>query len=320
MKIFVLFIVIFTISCNSNSEKKIAEKTAAVIEIPKDKDIYDIEKNGRSFYDWYLKNDFPNCEIISDQDGKCTFDTITYFTNFRKLGTISEKFIKSEKDRLQMCQEFISTIDFSDYQNAEAYDYSEYCVDLYYMYWIKSQEPPNRFSTKNVKKISASKASVDIYESYGENETPLSTVSLEKENTIWKITQIKFINREDTPAPKAELYGQWQNSLVIMHVGKEGVAFEYHGQCMYFYPVKKISITEFEMIWSRDMDCKFDNGTANTFDLKNSPIIGKPFAKYTLKNNILYADYYYKEWVTAYTSKVQKDVFTSKYFIKNEND
>lgn len=73
MKIFVLFIVIFTISCNSNSEKKFAEKTAAVIEIPKDKDIYDIEKNGKSFYDWYLKNNFPNCEIISDQDGKCTF-------------------------------------------------------------------------------------------------------------------------------------------------------------------------------------------------------------------------------------------------------
>lgn len=38
-----------------------------------------------------------------------------------------------------------------------------------------------------------------------------------------------------------------------------------------------------------------------------------------LKNNILYAEYYYKDWVKKYIEQVQKDVFTDKYFIKNEN-
>lgn len=92
-KIYLLFVTILIISCNSKSEKKVVEKTISETEIPKDKDIFEIEKNGKSFYDWYFKNDFPNCEIISDKEGKCTFDTISYFTTLRKLGTISEKFI-----------------------------------------------------------------------------------------------------------------------------------------------------------------------------------------------------------------------------------
>ena len=307
------------ISCTSKTEKKAVEEAVAVTEITKDKDIFEIEKNGRSFYDWYFKNDFPNCEVISDKNGKSTFDTISYFRTLRNLGTISEKFIDSEKERLQDCQDFLSMIYFSDFQNAEAYDYSDYCGDIYFMYWIKSQEPPNNFITKNVKKITTDKASLEIYEVYGTIESPLSTVYLDKENEVWKITEINFINRDEKIDPKAELYGKWQNPMVTMHVGKDGVAFEYHGQCMYMYPIKKINDTEFEMIWSRDMDCNFDNGTAKTFDLKNILVVGKPFAKYTLKNNILYAEYYYKEWVKKYTAQVQKDVFTSKYFIKKEN-
>jgi hypothetical protein len=105
-----------------------------------------------------------------------------------------------------------------------------------------------------------------------------------------------------------------------LHITNEGLAFEYHGQCMYFYPIRKINDNEFEMIWAREMDCKFDNGTDNTFGLKKVPIIGKPFVKFKLKNNILYAEYYYNDWVKNYTEKVQEDVFTVKYFRKNETD
>ena len=77
---------------------------------------------------------------------------------------------------------------------------------------------------------------------------------------------------------------------------------------MYFYPIKKINENEFEMIWIKDMDCSFDNGVNKTFGLKKVPEIGKPFAKYKLKNNIL---------LQRLGKKVQKDVFVDKYYRKN---
>ncbi|MNR38227.1 hypothetical protein D3C85_1563100 [compost metagenome] len=71
------------------------------------------------------------------------------------------------------------------------------------------------------------------------------------------------------------------------------------------------------------MDCKFDNGTNQSFGLskeKDVPEIGKPFARFTLKNSVLNADFYYKTWVKRYTEQVQEDVFTEAYFRKNENE
>ena len=107
--------------------------------------------------------------------------------------------------------------------------------------------------------------------------------------------------------------GKWKNEMVSLSIGDSSLAFEYHGQCVYFYPFRKISNTEFEMIWARDMDCKFDNGTKETFGLKKIPQLGQPFAKFTLKNKTLFVEYYYKEWVKKYTEQVQDKVFTEKY-------
>lgn len=323
-------IILFT-SCNSKEEKIIDKKTAEnvekQIEKPTEKQIADelktIEQNGKSFYDWYFKNDFPNCDIIKDKNGKCLLDTVSYFKTLRNLGTISEKFIHQERTRLQSCAEFISTIDYSEYEKADVYEYDEYCVDIYYYYWLKSQEYPNNFSVKNVRKINDNNASLDIYENYGETnvpDVPLSKVFLEKEKNTWKITEIKFINREETPAKKVDIFGKWGNSEVYFRAGEKSLIFFYHGQCAYVYPLKKINENEFEMIWAKEMDCVFDNGVNNDFGLKKIPEIGKPFAKYKLKNNILYAEYYYKDWVKKYTEKVQKDVFTDKYFRKNESN
>lgn len=125
---------------------------------------------------------------------------------------------------------------------------------------------------------------------------------------------------EETRTEKILIYRKWTNTKATLHIIEKGLAFEYHGQCMYFYPIKKISANEFEMIWSKNMDCSFDNGTNNTFNLKDFPTIGKPFAKFKLKNDILYAEYYYKDWVKKYTEQVSENVFTSKYFIKNEEN
>ena len=280
-----------------------------------------IEKNGKSFYDWYFKNDFPNCDVIKDKNGMSKLDTLSYFTELRKLGTVSEKLIAKERKRLSGCAAFISTLKYSDYENADAYDYDKECPDMYYMYWLKSQETPDGFVTKNVKKINDNSASVDIYETYKQDnfQSALSTVILEKENNIWKIVDIKFINRDESKDITAYT-GRWLGGIVSLNIEKNSLAFEYHGQCVYFYPVKKISDTEFEMIWARDMDCKFDNGTSKTFGLKNTPKIGKAFAKYTLKDNVLQVDYYYKDWVKKYTDQVQNDVFVDSYYKANEEE
>lgn len=326
-----LVLLSFFMNCNSKEENrkdaKSTEQTKSTTDKPTKKQIADelkiIEKNGKSFYDWYFKNEFPNCDIIKDKNGKCLLDTVSYFKTLRNLGTISEKFIHSEKARLQGCAEYISTIDYSEFENVDVYEYDEYCVDIYYYYWLKSQEYPNNFSVKNVRKINDNNASLDIYENYGGSnvpDVPLSKVKLEKEKSTWKITEITFINREETPAKKVELFGKCENSEVYFHVGEKSLIYFYHGQCAYVYPVRKINETEFEMIWAKEMDCVFDNGVNETFGLKKVPEIGKPFAKYKLKNNILYAEYYYKDWVKNYTEKVQKDVFVDKYFRKNENN
>lgn len=333
MKNLILFLIsiLFFTSCNSKEEKlndkKPIENIEKQIEKPTEKQIADelktIEQNGKSFYDWYFKNDFPNCDIIKDKNGKCLLDTGSYFKTLRNLGTISEKFIRQERTRLQSCAEFISTVDYSEFENADVYEYDEYCVDIYYYYWLKSQEHPNNFSVKNVKKINDNNASLDIYENYSESnvpDVPLSNVKLEKENSIWKITEITFINREETPAKKVELFGKWENSEVYFRVGEKSLIYFYHGQCAYVYPVKKINETEFEMIWAKEMDCVFDNGVNETFGLKKIPEIGKPFAKYKLKNNILYTEYYYKDWVEKYSEKVNSGVFSQKYFRLNEVD
>lgn len=101
--------------------------------------------------------------------------------------------------------------------------------------------------------------------------------------------------------------------MVTLRIGDSSLAFLYHGQCVYFYPVRKISSTRFEMIWARDMDCVFDNGTAETFGLKAVPQIGKPFAAYQLQDNRLQVTYYYPEWVKKYRVQVAEDVFTPEY-------
>lgn len=135
------------------------------------------------------------------------------------------------------------------------------------------------------------------------------------------IDKIKNIEKnEETKTEEILIYRKWRNTKVTLHISEGGIAFEYHGQCMYFYPIKKTSANEFEMIWSNNMDCSFDNGTSNTFNLKDFPTIGKPFAKFKLKNDILYAEYYYKDWVKKYTEQVAENVFTSKYFVKNEEN
>ena len=141
-----------------------------------------------------------------------------------------------------------------------------------------------------------------------------------KEGNEWKILNMEGFDYESfiqSFQKNNDFKGYWQNDMVTLNIGETSLAFEYHGQCVYFYPIRKTSDMEFELIWARDMDCKFDNGTDKDFGLKDVPEIGKAFAKYSLKNKVLYTEYYYKNWVQKYGEQVQEDVFTSKYYKKN---
>lgn len=327
MKTFCIILISFSLlSCKSKVNKQPSVPPPTTIKdtnIQDNKiatDTQDIQKAGASFYDWYFKNNFQYINVVKDKSGKCLLDTARYFKQLRNLNAISEKFILKEKERLKACADFMATVDYADYDAADAYEYDEYCQEFYYMYWINAQDTPDSFSTRNIKKSNAHSATLDIYVNYGKTDEKLATVHLEKENNFWKITAINKKQEESPAQEKSDISGSWQNSMVQLDIGKEQLAFLYHGQCVYFYPIRKINEKEFEMIWARDMDCKFDNGTKETFGLNTVPEIGRPFAKLKLQNNILYATYYYKEWVKKYTEQVQDNVFTTKYFRKTNNE
>ncbi|MBP7499912.1 MAG: hypothetical protein KA796_08625 [Chryseobacterium sp.] len=321
MMTLLIVISILIFSCKDKPEPVEVTKSEKIdsVKIETKDDSANIKKAGSSFYDWYFNNDFNDYEIVKNKNGKALLDSATYFKKLRNLGTISERFINKEKERLSTCSKFLATKYFDDYNSADAYTFDDYCPDLYFMYWIKSQERPEKFVAKDIKQIDENNASLDINLNYGGKDEPLSKVILAKENNSWKIVDIKFSNQQETPITPKTLNGNWSNAMVTLHISDDGLAFEYHGQCMYFYPIRKISATEFEMIWAREMDCKFDNGTKETFGMKNVPVIGKPFAKFTLKNNVLQATYFYPEWVKKYTEKVQDNVFTADYFKNEEN-
>jgi hypothetical protein len=186
--------------------------------------------------------------------------------------------------------------------------------------WCNCQDVPDDFLNKIWIMHLIIKDNVASYNwSWGDGI--VYNIKAKREDSVWKILYMEgfdyqsFINSFEK---NNDFTGKWENGLVTLSIGETSLAFLYHGQCVYFYPIRKINDTEFEMIWARDMDCKFDNGTDNTFGLKDVPKIGKPFSKIILKNKILYVQYYYKEWVEKYKEQVQDDVFTSEYLRKKD--
>ncbi|UUC46564.1 hypothetical protein [Flavobacterium cerinum] len=139
--------VFFFASCNSKTEK--SDSTAEISTESNDKGgLKRIEKSGGSFYGWYFKNGFRDWDVVKGKDGYCLLDTVSYFKRLRSFGAISEEFIKSERERLQGCAEFIATIEYDVYGNTEGDEYYKYCSFLYYKDWFMSQDPFDRLTLK----------------------------------------------------------------------------------------------------------------------------------------------------------------------------
>ncbi|WP_289665749.1 hypothetical protein [Flavobacterium panacagri] len=180
--------------------------------------------------------------------------------------------------------------------------------------WCNCQDKPDRFLDKIwIMHLSIENNKAFYNWSWGDGT--VYNVKAVKENNEWKISYLEGFDYDsfvESFQKTNDFTGRWKNDMVALNIGNKSLAFEYHGQCVYFYPVRKISDTEFEMIWAKEMDCKFDNGTDETFGLKEIPQLGKPFSKLTLKNNVLHVQYYYKKWVEKYSEQVS-GVFTSEY-------
>jgi hypothetical protein len=162
-----------------------------------------IGKVALSFYDWYMLalvdttklSCSPN--IVEGKNGKCAFDFYDYFDDLRKLGTVSEKFIHSEKERYQECEAHMKTIDYREYLSADAYSYQEYCSEGYYMYWIRSQET---YSGVEVEKTEEKEGHWEVKlvfynifngkKEYFRSFQPI--VTIHQEGSKWKITQINW--------------------------------------------------------------------------------------------------------------------------------
>lgn len=304
--------------------------------------ISEVEKAGLSFYKWYLSainNDdvtIPfEVTIIENEKGMCKLDSEPYFNELKKLGTISEKFIESERQRNSMCEDYVKTVHYKVYESGDAYSFNGFCPQFEYLYWISSQD-----TYQDVKAIRTHinndglSAYVDvafIYSDFGVapviSKDRNAKVSLELEQGKWKIVKIELFDENGQILTysqeydniidydnKNTIFGSWSNEEVAITISKKTIAFKYHGQCVYFYPTQVVNNKEVILIWSNDMDCKFDNGTSQTFGLKKHPVLGKPFAKYTMEAGVLYTEYFYEEWVEKYRENVDRQTFTDLYF------
>ena len=134
MMTLLIVISILIFSCKDKPEPVEVTKSEKIdsVKIETKDDSANIKKAGSSFYDWYFNNDFNDYEIVKNKNGKALLDSATYFKKLRNLGTISERFINKEKERLSTCSKFLATKYFDDYNSADAYTFDDYCPDLYF--------------------------------------------------------------------------------------------------------------------------------------------------------------------------------------------
>jgi len=169
---------------NSNQEKEIIKKVST------------------SFYDWYLKRTNSLTDtvpfdyiFVKGENGKCKVDFEPYFTQLRQLKTISKKFMDKEVERAKDCIKHMETVDWKEYQNADAYEYEDYCPDCSYMYWIKSQESYSGVEILNmVKKGNIWYTTLQLYNDFDNKRTRYDyfypIIKIEKENGKWLMTEI----------------------------------------------------------------------------------------------------------------------------------
>lgn len=160
-----------------------------------------IQEVALSFHSWYINAVNSNSGILNwdfavvkGPKGKCQIDSAVYFTELRTLGTISEKFLRSEQERFAECANHLSIVKWKSFQKADAYTYSEYCPSFDYYYWLRSQEQfYGAFVEKVEKENNLYKVTLALtYDTEDRNidHSNQPIVTVENENGKWMITEI----------------------------------------------------------------------------------------------------------------------------------
>jgi hypothetical protein len=169
-------------------------------------EVLKIKAVATSFHDWYIyarknRSGIDDMRVLEGENGKCKVDTLSYFTELRKIGTISERFIEQEKLRFKDCIEYIETRDYSEYLNSEMDAYWDQCPFFYYMYWGGGHEIWDGVSAESYSKdhdvwyvslhyLWEPSINLDGYISEAEE----FVVKIEKENGSYMITEIKRVD------------------------------------------------------------------------------------------------------------------------------
>ena len=163
-----------------------------------------IKKVSTSFYDWYLKRTSSLTDtvpfdyiFVKGENGKCKVSFEPYFSQLRQLKTVSKKFMDREVARAKDCVKHMETVNWTEYQNADAYayEYEDYCPDCSYMYWIKSQESYSGVEILNMtKKDNIWYTTLQLYNDFDKKRTRYDyfypIIKIENENGKWLMTEI----------------------------------------------------------------------------------------------------------------------------------
>ena len=160
-----------------------------------------IQEVALSFHKWYINAVNSNSgilnwdfNVVKGPKGKCQIDSSVYFSELRSLGTISEKFLRSEQERFADCENYLSTVKWTTYQKADAYTFSEYCPSFDYYYWLRSQEIYYGALVEKVEKEDQHyKVTLAlIFDTEDKNIDSMNQpiVTVENDNGEWMITEI----------------------------------------------------------------------------------------------------------------------------------
>lgn len=214
-----LLLVVSFSNCSRNIEEKNEtihsslprinyEKSASFVKLSQSDSLKrEIAFVAASFHKWHIEtmnkenNTTPTgAYIVRGENGKCKLENERYLSELRKLGTISEKFIQSEIQRTSNCADFMSTINWEDYQNADAYEFSKYCPEFDFDYWTKSQEIFYGVIVDKIKE-NGKKWEVTLALTYDDENKILErinqpVVTVEREGKRWVITKIDWLSKK----------------------------------------------------------------------------------------------------------------------------
>ena len=132
----------------------------------------------------------------------------------------------------------------------------------------------------------------------------------------------------DIISKKTSIFNSWvnnENYIPEIHITNRDISYLFHGQCIYFFPIKIINDNEVELLWGETgRDCVYEVFLDDTFDLPKDkiPQKGKPFSKYVVDNGVLKVTYYYEQWLERYKKKITEDdkpyPFIKSFILKQE--